>query len=477
MASNGVIHLTDFAYIKDKAIKADIPPEKTNLSADELELKKEAQQIADAEADAFESFLSATQEDLNQLAIKNIQLNQDIDKEGLISATMNQAEVLAIVGSEVQKDLASRQLAIAARVKLMEADALLKRFRAEHDLMHREAKDAISSKRLITPILLITLFEVVMYTNFYRNDHGLLGGFFTALTLAVVSLAIYFGLGYGFRYHNLIKPPHQRIAGWFALPAFIAFIIWANATLACYRLFYQLFVDNPLGNSNPLKDAFLAALDLIFFRRLPFGDIDSFIMFFLGIVFGTLAFVHGYTIKDAYPGYQEKDEKKKQYQTDYEREASQFMPDKIISQLAHRLDDIIRQSNNLHRIITIKEELINKQETYQKKAIKTNGQLGTAITYFREHHLAVRANGMSAPVYFNHTPPTVNFTPISIDPLLQKIDSIAAKNQLLDTRINQTVTPTLKMINIHKPQIATEAKREFIRQVDKAAQEHIHPIT
>ena len=57
MASNGVIHLTDFAYIKDKAIKADIPPEKTNLSADELELKKEAQQIADAEADAFESFL------------------------------------------------------------------------------------------------------------------------------------------------------------------------------------------------------------------------------------------------------------------------------------------------------------------------------------------------------------------------------------------------------------------------------------
>ena len=105
MASNGVIHLTDFAYIKDKAIKAVIPPEQTNLSADELELKNEAQQIAHAEADFFDAFLQAKHEELNVISAKNTQLNQEIDKTGVISPTMSQSEVLANVGSHIQKDL------------------------------------------------------------------------------------------------------------------------------------------------------------------------------------------------------------------------------------------------------------------------------------------------------------------------------------------------------------------------------------
>ena len=140
MASNGVIHLNDFAYIKDKAIKAVISPEQTNLSADELELKNEAQQIAHAEADFFEAFLSATQEEINQLASKNKQLNQEIEKTGFISTSMNTADILETVGSHVQADLENREPAIEAKTKLMEADSLWKRFRAEHNLTHREAK-------------------------------------------------------------------------------------------------------------------------------------------------------------------------------------------------------------------------------------------------------------------------------------------------------------------------------------------------
>ena len=67
------------------------------------------------------------------------------------------------------------------------------------------------------------------------------------------------------------------------------------------------------------------------------------------------------------------------------------------------------------------------------------------------------------------------FRPISTDSLMKKVDGIDAKNQALDARINQYVTPTLKLINANKPQIATEAKREFIQQVDKTAQERLFP--
>jgi hypothetical protein len=75
--------LTNFAAIKDKAIKAVIPPEQNNLSADELELKNEAQQIANIEADFFDAFLQTKHEELNTIAAKNTQLNQELDKTGL----------------------------------------------------------------------------------------------------------------------------------------------------------------------------------------------------------------------------------------------------------------------------------------------------------------------------------------------------------------------------------------------------------
>ena len=67
--------LTDFAAIKDRAIKADIPPEKNNLSADELDIKEAAQQIANKEADSFDAFLQTKHEELNSIATKNTQLN------------------------------------------------------------------------------------------------------------------------------------------------------------------------------------------------------------------------------------------------------------------------------------------------------------------------------------------------------------------------------------------------------------------
>lgn len=256
---------------------------------------------------------------------------------------------------------------------------------------------------------------------------------------------------------------------------FLIFLIYINTLLACYRLYYQLFIDNPLENANPLQDALLAALNIFFHLRLPFTDIDSLIMIGLGIAFGVVAFIHGYTMKDPYPHYQETNEKKKEYQTEYDKQIAQVNPDKTIQKLVQELDDIIRQANGLHRISAIKEEILNKEEACKNLETKINKQLSIAISYFREHQLAIRATGMSAPNYFNNPSPTVNVELISIHTILQKIDDIHAKNVALDARINQYVTPTLKMINTNKPQIATEAKREFIKQVDKAAQERIHP--
>ena len=469
MASNGVIHLTDFAYIKDKAIKAVIPPEQNNLSEDELTLKNEAQQIADAEADAFDAFLQAKHEELNVISAKNTQLNQEIDKTGVISPTMSQSEVLANVGSHIQKDLENREPAITAKVKLMNAESIWRRFRAEHNLTHREADYPHDYYIHFAPILGIVILEALMCAYYYINENGLLGGAITAVGIAISNLGVCGFLGFFFRYHNLVKPEWKRNLGWLTLPTFIFFMIWFNATLAAFRVLYQL------QTNSPFIDAMIAALQMMIFKRMPFSDVTSFTLFIVGIFFSLIAFYKGYTLEDAYPAYQEKDKKKKEHQNEYDKQIAQVYPDKTIQKLVQELDDIIRQANGLHRILSLKEEIINKAEAYKNTEIKTNQQLNAAITSFREHQLTVRATGMSAPNYFNQSPPTITFRPISTDTLMKKIDDINAKNQTLDTRINQYVTPTLKMINTNKPQIATEAKREFIKQVDKSAQERIHP--
>ena len=83
---------------------------------------------------------------------------------------------------------------------------------------------------------------------------------------------------------------------------------------------------------------------------------------------------------------------------------------------------------------------------------------------------------MSDPMYFNdYSNIPVTFRDISINSLFIKIEEVSQKNQQLDKRVNDLVTPTIKIINTKKPQIATDAKREFIKQVDKSAQERIHP--
>jgi hypothetical protein len=308
-----------------------------------------------------------------------------------------------------------------------------------------------------------------MCAYYYINENGLLGGAVTAVSIAIANLGVCGFLGFFFRYHNLVKPEWKRNLGWLTLPTFIFFMIWFNATLAAFRVLYQL------QTNSAFTDAMIAALQMMIFKRMPFSDVTSFTLFIVGIFFSLIAFYKGYTLKDAYPAYQEKDKKKKEHQNEYDKQIAQVNPDKTIQKLVQELDDIIRQANGLHRISTIKEDIINKVEAYKNTEIKINQQLNAAITCFREHQLDVRATGMSAPNYFNQSPPTITFRLISTDTLMKKIDDINAKNQTLDTRINQYVTPTLKMINANKPQIATEAKREFIKQVDKSAQERIHP--
>lgn len=455
--------LTNFAAIKERAIKAVIPPEQNTLSADELEIKNEAQKIANIEADFFDAFLQAKHDELNAIAAKNTQLNQELDKTGLISTSMNKEDVLATVGSHVQKDLENREPAIDARVKLMEADTIWRRFRAEHNLTHREAKYPKDLVVHSVPILTVTAIEALAYTTFYRKDGGLLDGLFVALIIAAANLVACGGLGYFSRYKNLVKPIWQRNFGFLLLVISVIFAIWFNGTLTFYRDNYTF------------SQAAIASLSLFTFNWSLFKDIEPFAMWILGIGCSMLAWHTGYTLDDKYPHYSDTDKAKKEHQISYDQEISKVTPDKTIQKLVQELDDIIRQANNLHRISTIKEEINNKSEAYKNLETKTNEQLKAAITYFREHQLAVRAAGMSAPNYFNKTLPTLMFRPISTDSLMKKVDDIDAKNQALDARINQYVTPTLKLINANKPQIATEAKREFIQQVDKTAQERLFP--
>ena len=78
-----MLQLNDSAGIKVRAIKADIPPDQTTLSTDELELKSAAQHMAQHEADEFQAFLDIKHAELNDLALRALSLIYEQSKKAI----------------------------------------------------------------------------------------------------------------------------------------------------------------------------------------------------------------------------------------------------------------------------------------------------------------------------------------------------------------------------------------------------------
>lgn len=470
------LQLKDFETIRTRAIHADIQPHQEVLSADEVELKSTAQQSMTQAEEKLEKLISHTKEELHRLVGKNQQINHMVDSNGLLSCAGNEDEVLKAVVTHIQKDFESYEEIFGARKKLMEADGTLRRFKAENRLT-RNAKYPKYYYPLIVIIIGIFLFEAFVNAFFYKNDDGLLGGFIVASILALVNIGVCAGLGFFARLHNLVQNNYRKKIGFASIFLLAIFLIFFNLILVVYRDMLHMIEIGQLATDPSMSGVAIAATDVIFGRAFPVLNPQNLGFFFLAVLFGLISAWKGYTVMDPYPGYQEVDEPKQKYQDEYDSLVAKVQPDLTIAKLLTQLDSIVRDSHSLHAASSLRSVLIEGTEEYEVTRDRINHDLSTAIDYFREQHLSVRANGMSKPDYFiDNQPVVIKFRKIPIDNALKSIEEAMEKNKILEDRVKKTIVPVISTVNLHRPRIATEARAEFMRRVDLSAEQSIHPV-
>jgi len=170
----------------------------------------------------------------------------------------------------------------------------LQSFRKENKI-RREAHYPESHWQTVGILFLALIIESVLNGSMLAagSDEGLVGGFFLALVISLINIMVGFLNGWMFlRYKNHISKL-KAIGGIFgSLVCFSAALLF-NLLIAHYR---EALVNNP-------DDAGHVAVESIKSGLFSINDVQSWLLFGLGLIFMILAVYKGYYQDDEYPGY------------------------------------------------------------------------------------------------------------------------------------------------------------------------------
>lgn len=182
------------------------------------------------------------------------------------------------------------------RRHLRETEAERDDFRARHGLkrvarVHTPLRRGLS----IAVIALLLLIETIANGSFLAvgNQAGLLGGasqafFFAALNIGVAFSLAYWGVSCLAHRHGVVKG-----IGILALLLYATLAAGINLALAHYREAAAIAVD----------DAGREVMRRLVEAPFVMADIQSWILFGIGLLFSVVAFADGWQFRDPYPGY------------------------------------------------------------------------------------------------------------------------------------------------------------------------------
>ncbi|OLQ70824.1 hypothetical protein BIT28_15545 [Photobacterium proteolyticum] len=203
------------------------------------------------------------------------------------------------MSKEFERDISSK---LMSRVKELEqkkedlnyAEDDLNQFKKKHGL--RRSADYPLSHWLTVGILLMALiFEAFMNGMFFSkgSDEGLVGGIIYATLIAIINIGIGFIFGWWLlRYKN-------HCSKFISLASILSFTILMiipfifNLLIGHYR---EALVIAPDNAHNIAITSFKQGM-------LSISDINSWLLFTIGMMFCFLAIYKGYGFDDAYPGY------------------------------------------------------------------------------------------------------------------------------------------------------------------------------
>jgi len=330
------------------------------------------------------------------------------------------ARLLTAVEPNLEK-LKSEHTTALYQAKENEARAFkhLRWFQQKHNLHHRAASYPKSQLYHFAIVAALALVEWVSLAAFYAegSDFGLLGGVLIAMTLSIVNISLAILSGSLLRYVNHRSPRRKALALTGVAVLYTCFLLVTLAA-AHYRA-----ATNDIAQSQPASAApgapavpSYAAPDLDQWRAarlawqrfaanpVGFGDVFSWILVMLAVIFGIFASYKGYRFDDAYPGYGELDRELLARRAAYEAAKAAYSRrvdqvfDRILEEQAHLFSEV--KSN-----IEYFQQLISKSDDQRRTFVHDVAELQDAcnILLKRYRQTNARARSSPAPFYFNNS--------------------------------------------------------------------------
>ena len=355
----------------------------------------------------------------------------------------------------------------------MEARAALNGFKARHEIKEpaRYPADRLFHFSLL---FLFVIIETVVNAFFYAGSSGLLGGAFVALSISVVNMGIAAGLGGFFRYSNL-PDSKSKLIGRGSLAIFLITGFVLNLIFSTFRVQYQLMQDETINNglqapsTSMMVDAFKNALvDAfgVFQFNFPAIDLDSWILFFIGILCSVLAFWKGYTVDDKHPGYGDMDRFHKEKESAFAQAKDKTFKEAeaTVRALANEVESLRNQIVAEQRNVSaLKAKILNIHTSYTGAMAAIQRELNLVIKIYREANRATRA--IAAPTYFSMLP---NVIPEDdgnnrLRKVLSNIEETSLKAKTLaDTRSSDLGDRIVRI----RQQINDLVEKEFHKQIE-----------
>jgi hypothetical protein len=447
---------------RKEATKHRPPTGATHPDTHEVALRSQADGFVSREQGTFDAVVADADRSTLDANSRLVELRSDI-AQALADDT-----VLTRVGAELAGDRTALVDATAARIR---TEVAWRGFRATNGITDM-ANYPESHVWHWAVIIALAFVETLANAFFYRNDSGLLGGFFIALAVAVVNMGSSAGLGTLFRCKNLSEPS-QKYFGWACLAIFLPLTLFCNALFAAFRSAFEAASDP--GDGLQLRNAFQTAwteAGAFFVGRFHFGDLSSFLLFMTGLILSIIAFWKGYTSDDPYPGYSRRDKALKaarEAETKRQNLVQQKLKDFLVTHRNH-VQGLSGATGSMITMLSHRTSALG----HAKRALESNAAAAErdyhlVLDAYRQANLAVR--GTAPPDYFTDKPAIAERASVhGAVPVEAEIQNVLDLLEQLQRQHRDQLNGKLNQLQVQMADILKTTYDEFLESVDSDAQ-------
>ena len=223
------------------------------------------------------------------------------------------------------------------------------------------------------------------------SELGLLGGMAQSVIIAAINISTaFFIMGGIFRYKNHVSR-WKRLGSYTCLLVYSVAVVAFNLLVAHYR---DLFAIEP-GSAGHL------ALQQFITAPLALADFNSWMLFFMGLLFSVFAFIDGYKRDDAYPGYGKLHKRLLRLYENYEEQR-----DDVIEQIENIRRDFLDNLDRMKQAVAMKHtrlvHLVEEKQAfiaeYEHGIANFVNAANTLIYRYRDINMAHRQS--APPAYF-----------------------------------------------------------------------------